>query len=80
MLAYYTDRGLTRTRAKKVIDQYIRLTAAHPNPTGWRDIATAPKDGSVVHVAWSPDDWTIGSAFYTDGKWVASAIFYCLNS
>ncbi|WP_143220687.1 MULTISPECIES: hypothetical protein, partial [unclassified Achromobacter] len=53
---------------------------AHPHPTGWRDLATAPKDGSVVHVAWSPDDWTIGSAFYTDGKWVASAIFYCLNS
>jgi hypothetical protein len=50
--------------------------AGKPVVKGWQDIETAPTNGKIVMLAWSPDDWTTGQGFYRDGKWVAVGTFY----
>lgn len=52
------------------------LPIAVEGKEGWRPITSAPMDGKIVMLAWSPDDWTTGQGFYRDGKWVAVGTFY----
>lgn len=43
---------------------------------GWRDISSAPRDGTRIMLAWSREDWTTASAIYRNDEWVACPLFY----
>jgi hypothetical protein len=56
--------------------------AARPTPASgeevgqWRPIESAPTNGTIIQLAWCPDDWTSGPGMWRGNCWVAAAAFY----
>ena len=43
----------------------------------WQPIATAPKDGTRVRLAWNQYDWTTADGMFREGQWVCAPLFFC---